>query len=79
MKARILVDVNDEEERAAAAAWFARWRSSLTYVSENDGCGCCVDIWDVEGPEEAISDLPESIQSADSEALRPTDGHEGQR
>jgi hypothetical protein len=57
-KASILVDVHEGLEVEAVEAWFARWRDQLTFESGNLGCGCCVDIWEVEGPEEAISDIP---------------------
>lgn len=58
MRATILVSVEQAGEVAAAEAWFARWRKHLTYCSENNGCGCCVDTWDVDGPEGAITDIP---------------------
>ena len=48
---------------AAAEAWFARWRPRLAYCSENQGCGCCVDIWDVEAPAEAVAELPEELSA----------------
>lgn len=57
-------------EREAAEAWFARWRPQLSYCSENRGCGCCVDLWDVEGPDAAIEELPPSM-SAMSDWSRP--------
>jgi hypothetical protein len=63
MRATIITSADTPEEGAAAAAWFARWRAHLAYCSENTGCGCCVDIWDVDGPAEAIADLPEEIRA----------------
>jgi hypothetical protein len=33
--------------------WLATWQSRLNYVSNNEGCGCCVDIYNIEGPQEA--------------------------
>ena len=26
-------------------------------VSDDEGCGCCVNLWNVDGPEEALSEL----------------------
>ena len=63
MRATICVDVNRADDRAAVEAWFERWRSSLSVLSENEGCGCCVDIWNVDGPEEAIAAIPETLHA----------------
>lgn len=62
-RATIIAAVGAEDEVAAAEAWFSRWRSRLTYCSENKGCGCCVEMWDVEGPAEAIAELPSLISA----------------
>jgi hypothetical protein len=43
-KAQIIVAVDQPDGVAAVAAWFERWRPQLAAVSENTGCGCCVDI-----------------------------------
>ena len=32
-------------------------------VSENSGCGCCVEIYDVEGPQEAIDAIPQQLRT----------------
>lgn len=70
VRATIIVAVDYPDEVAAAEAWFARWRPRLFYCSENTGCGCCVDIWDVDAPEEAVAELPDEI-SAESEWTHP--------
>jgi hypothetical protein len=69
-RATIIVSVGEPGEAEAAEAWFAKWRPQLTYCSENTGCGCCVDIWDVEGPYLAIKELPPEL-SAMSEWSHP--------
>ena len=61
MRATICVEADAAEEQALIEAWFTRWRSRLPYCSDNEGCGCCVDMWDVEGPIEAIGELPEQL------------------
>jgi hypothetical protein len=66
MRATIVVSVEAPEEVAAADAWFARWRAQLTYLSENTGCGCCVDIWDVDAPDEAVEELPYALNAMSS-------------
>jgi len=64
MRATICVDLSDEDEVAAVEVWFKRWRVELAFVSENQGCGCCVDMWDVEGPDDAVSEIPASVRAA---------------
>lgn len=61
-RATIVVDVTHPEEMAASEEWFARWTATLTYRSENQGCGCCVNIWDVEASNEALDALPANIR-----------------
>lgn len=61
MKATICVDVDSLEEVAAVDAWFTTWRDQLVYCSENSGCGCCVNIWDIDGPSYAIAELPATV------------------
>lgn len=48
-------------ERAAFESWIGTWRKELDFVSENEGCGCCADIWRVAGPEKAKRDVPEKL------------------
>jgi hypothetical protein len=60
---QVVVDVNDAEEVAIFSAWVARWREHAT-VSENEGCGCCVNIWVVSAPQEAFDELPGRILNA---------------
>ncbi len=63
MRATIIVTVDEPESVAAGKAWFARWRPHLAYCSGNTGCGCCVDIWDVDAPEEAVAELPWELRA----------------
>jgi hypothetical protein len=57
----VIVDHRDEVE--ALEAWLTKWRDQLAYISPNEGCGCCVDIYRVEGPAEAISEIPRDLVS----------------
>jgi hypothetical protein len=59
-RATICVDV-DTPEQAAVAAWIERWRPQLPFASENEGCGCCVDIYRVEAPKDALDELPRAV------------------
>ncbi len=60
-RATICVRTENPEEVAAVDGWFARWEIQLSFLSDNYGCGCCVDLYDVEGPDEAIADLPPEV------------------
>ncbi len=57
----VVASVDHPDEVRTVAGWFDRWRDRLVAVSENTGCGCCVDIWDVEGPAEALTELPAAV------------------
>jgi hypothetical protein len=63
-RATIIIAAEDFDEVAACDAWFARWNSSLTRKSDNYGCGCCVNLYDVEGSQEAIDSIPEATSSS---------------
>ncbi len=69
-RATIIAAVDVQDEVAAVEAWFSRWGAHLTCCSEDYGCGCCIAMWDVEGPAEAIAEIP-SIISAMSEWSEP--------
>lgn len=64
-KTNIIVVVDDQDEVAAVDAWFARWRPALSHVSEDYGWSCCVHIWQLEGPAEALAELPPTIVTDD--------------
>ncbi len=68
MKATISVDVDSPEEMQQVEQWFATWRDRLSFVSEDQGCGCCVRIWDVDGPPEAISAIPPATRTQKPDA-----------
>jgi hypothetical protein len=61
VKVTICVEVDSAEEVALVERWFDQWRARLTHCSENSGCGCCVNIWDVDAPEEAVAALPPNV------------------
>lgn len=61
----IIVDVEEPREVQAMDAWFARWTEHLSHRSQNHGCGCCVDIWEVDAPAEAIAEIPEPCHVGD--------------
>jgi hypothetical protein len=59
-KVTLCVDV-DSGEREVVEVWLLKWREALGYCSGNEGCGCCVDIYHIEAPDAAISELPPSV------------------
>jgi hypothetical protein len=42
-------------------AWIEKWKGSLDRLSANQGCGRCVHIFDVEGPVEALDEIPSQL------------------
>ncbi len=62
----IVVAVDEPSEVEAAERWLARWSTAITYQSDNQGCGCCVDIWEVEASAEAMADLPDVLSGPSS-------------
>ncbi len=70
--ATVSVTIDNEREVEAVNAWFRRWGPRIR-ASDNDGCGCCVDIWRVEAPPEALAELPREMLTpgADGPAQRP--------
>lgn len=64
-RATVTVAVDEPSEVQAMQAWFARWSPRLTHRSENHGCGCCIDIWEIETPADAIAELPPACHAGD--------------
>lgn len=64
--ATIIVITDNKDEVVAVKEWFARWKDKLRSVSENQGCGCCVSVWKVEGKLDAFLELPASVLSEES-------------
>jgi hypothetical protein len=58
----ICVIVDDSASVQAAEEWLASHRHRLDYISENYGCGCCVDLYDLEGTEDVLSTIPHDLR-----------------
>jgi len=71
MRATIIVCTDEPNEVALVEAWFARWGDRLVYKSADTGCGCCVHIWDVDAPAEAVAELPPEVQGSSDWADAP--------
>jgi len=59
----ISISSDSQDEESAFQDWLHRWEDKLKYISEDYGCGCCVHLFDIEGPEDAISDIPEHLKT----------------
>jgi len=68
-RATLIISADAPGEREAADRWFEAWGGRMTFVSGNTGCGCCVDIYDVEGPLEAIDAIPTGLSAQRAERL----------
>ena len=53
----VCIDAAEKQEEQMDD-WFSRWADVITYQSEDGGCGCCVHIWEVEAPNQALAELP---------------------
>jgi hypothetical protein len=62
-RASICISADAPEEEVAFETWLERWKEKMTFISDDYGCGCCVHLYDVEGPKEGIDALPEKIRS----------------
>jgi hypothetical protein len=60
VRATISVTLDNEREVMAVNAWLNRWGPRLQ-LSDQQGCGCCVDIWDVQAPRQALTELPAAM------------------
>ena len=72
-RATIIAIVDNPGERELADAWIAKWRGDLAFLSPNRGCGCCVDKYDVDGPDVALAEIPE-VMRARSDWTNPHGG-----
>ena len=57
-RASICASVDIAGQVDEAESWLERNKENLSYVSEMNGCGCCIVAWDVEGPQHVIDTLP---------------------
>jgi len=75
-RAEICALADELEEVAVVNAWLMRWRSRSMYVSDNEGCGCCVNLYRVDASQEALDELPTAV-FAESEWSRVADAAGG--
>jgi hypothetical protein len=63
-RATLVAIADNPSSRIAAEAWLQENQHLLSFVSENLGCGCCVDIWNIEGDSDIISSIPSELLSS---------------
>lgn len=49
------------EEKVEFTTWLTAWKRKMSYVSPDYGCGCCIHLFDLAGPKEAIDALPDEL------------------
>ena len=52
------------EEKVDFTTWLNVWKKKMTFVSADYGRGCCIHLFDLEGPKEAIEAIPERLLAA---------------
>lgn len=63
-RATICIAVDQPEEVVAGEQWLSAHRERLDFVSPNYGCGCCVDLYDIEGPADVLATIPKAISAS---------------
>ncbi|MCC8556242.1 hypothetical protein [Xanthomonas hortorum] len=48
-------------EQGLLFAWLDRWAPQIRTCSENTGCGCCLDSFDLEVEAQALIELPAAM------------------
>ena len=51
------------EEKVEFNAWQIAWQRKMTFVSHDYGCGCCIHLFDLEGPKEAVDAIPPNLRT----------------
>ena len=58
MRCTIITNPDDPTELTTVDTWFTKFADQISFISENQGCGCCVNIWKVEATDDALAALP---------------------
>jgi len=69
-RAQIVAYVDQAGDVESAQSWLAQWSGRLAFVSADKGCGCCMHIWEVEGPAEVLATIPGAIYAGPMAAWR---------
>jgi hypothetical protein len=61
-RATICVEVDDPRQVELGERWLAAHGDALDFLSAAYGCGCCVNLYNLEGCAELIASIPEEIR-----------------
>jgi len=62
-RATISIAVDEPAQVRAGEEWLTANHSRLSFISENYGCGCCVDLYDMEGPDDLLATIPDLLRT----------------
>ena len=60
-RATLIATADDPDSRVAVRGWLETNQGSLRFISDNLGCGCCVDLWDIEGDSAVLASIPSHL------------------
>ena len=60
-RATVCLWADSIEEKLDFNTWQTAWQKKMAFVSRDYGCGCCIHLFDLEGPKEAIDALPRDL------------------
>lgn len=61
IKKEVYVVENIGDNQSVLYGWISKNKGLLNYVSEEQGCVCCVSIFEIEGKEEILETFPKEI------------------
>jgi len=64
----IFFDNMDSYKASVFESWLKKWKDKITILSEQFGCGCHHDLYEVEGPEEALAEIPPSLLAKENQS-----------
>ena len=61
IKKKEVIVIAENDNQDLLYAWIKKNRDKLKFVSDDEGCGCCVSIFRIEGEESILATFPEEI------------------
>ncbi|MCP4105519.1 MAG: hypothetical protein GY749_08285 [Desulfobacteraceae bacterium] len=58
-KCTIIVDADDNIGKKFVKEWFRKNEKGIEFKSENEGCGCCVDLYCIKAEDDLTDKIPE--------------------
>ena len=60
-RATVCLWADSLEQKVEYTRWLNVWKKKMTFLSNDYGCGCCLHLFDLEGPKAAIDALPKDL------------------